>query len=120
MNNKNRKAEEKFNDELFQETRDKRLSQVLHSETVEQEHHWLNFEFEESKVKLDLADAVLDKLILEMAEFLNEKAGMKPEIKQILPPIKDEMPSEKPSKLDTLFGDLQKYTREGENIVGNP
>jgi len=36
----------------------------------------LNFEFEESKVKLDLADAVLDHLIQEMAAFLNEKAGI--------------------------------------------
>ena len=67
-----------------------------------------------------MADAVLDKLILEMAEFLNEKAGLKAEIKQILPPIKDEMPTEQPSKLDTLFGDLQKYTGCAENIVGNP
>jgi len=35
ISGKNRKAEAKFNEELFQETRDKRLSQVLHSETVE-------------------------------------------------------------------------------------
>jgi hypothetical protein len=49
----------------------------------------LNFEFEESKVKLDVADAVLDHLILEMAGFLNEKVGMKAEHKALLPPVKD-------------------------------
>ena len=66
----------------------------------------MNFEFEESKVKLDLADAVLDHLILEMAGILNEKGGMMVEHKELMAPVKDEMPVEKVSKLDALFGDL--------------
>lgn len=43
-----RKEKEEFNDELFQENREKRLTQVLSAETVEQEHHWLNYEYEEA------------------------------------------------------------------------
>ena len=39
---------EEFNEDLFQENREKRLTQVLSAETVEQEHHWLNYEYEEA------------------------------------------------------------------------
>lgn len=53
-----------------------------------------------------MSDAVLDHLIGEMAVFLNDKAGADYPKKAPRPQIKDEMPIEKPSKLDALFGDL--------------
>ena len=62
---------DKLTEELFQETRDKRLSQVLQAETIEQEHHWLNFEFEETKVKMELSEIILDTLVGEVASLLN-------------------------------------------------
>ena len=64
---------EDFNEELFQENREKRLTQVLSAETVEQEHHWLNYEYEEAQVKIDLSDMILEHLVDELAVFLNER-----------------------------------------------
>lgn len=70
------REKEEFNDELFQENREKRLTQVLSAETVEQEHHWLNYEYEEAQVKVDLSDMILEHLVDELASFLNEKSGV--------------------------------------------
>ena len=66
---------EEFNDELFQENREKRLTQVLSAETVEQEHHWLNYEYEEAQVKIDLSDMILEHLVDELVGLLNKPAG---------------------------------------------
>ena len=68
------REKEDFNDELFQENREKRLTQVLSAETVEQEHHWLNYEYEEAQVKVDLSDMILEHLVDELASFLNQKS----------------------------------------------
>ena len=48
---------------------------MLSAETVEQEHHWLNYEYEEAQVKIDLSDMILEHLVDELATFLNEKSG---------------------------------------------
>lgn len=40
---------------------------------MEQEHHWLNYEYEEAQVKIDLSDMVLEHLVEELATFLNER-----------------------------------------------
>ena len=70
---------EEFNDELFQENREKRLTQVLSAETIEQEHHWLNYEYEEAQVKIDLSDMILEHLVEEIVSFLNVQSGAFPE-----------------------------------------
>ena len=49
---------------------------MLSAETVEQEHHWLNYEYEEAQVKIDLSDMILEHLVDELATFLNEKNGV--------------------------------------------
>ena len=69
------REKEDFSDELFQENREKRLTQVLSAETVEQEHHWLNYEYEEAQVKIDLSDMILEHLVDELATFLNQRQG---------------------------------------------
>lgn len=49
------------------------MTQILSTETVEQEHHWLNYEYEEAQVKIDLSDMVLEHLVDELVSFLNDK-----------------------------------------------
>ena len=58
-------------------------STVLSAETVEQEHHWLNYEYEEAQVKIDLSDMILEHLVDELASFLNEKSGLPTPMKSI-------------------------------------
>lgn len=67
------REKEEFSDDLFQENREKRLTGVLSAETVEQEHHWLNYEYEEAQVKIDLSDMILEHLVDELATFLNQR-----------------------------------------------
>jgi hypothetical protein len=44
---------------------------MLAGEVAEQEHQWLNYEFEESQVKIDLSDMILEHLVEELVVFLN-------------------------------------------------
>jgi len=48
---------------------------MLATEVVENEHQWLNYEFEEAQVKIDLSDMILEHLVEEVAIFLNFKHG---------------------------------------------
>ena len=50
---------------------------MLASEVVETEHQWLNYEFEESQVKIDLSDMILENLVAEVVSFLNSKSTAK-------------------------------------------
>lgn len=43
---------------------------------MEQEHHWLNYEYEEAQVKIDLSDMILEHLVDELVGFLNDKTTM--------------------------------------------
>jgi hypothetical protein len=38
---------------------------MLASEVVETEHQWLNYEFEEAQIKIDLSDMILELLVEE-------------------------------------------------------
>lgn len=60
-----------FDDEIFQETRERRLAQMLASEVVETEHQWLNYEFEESQIKIDLSDMILEQLVEEVVSYFH-------------------------------------------------
>lgn len=51
---------ETFDEELFQETRERRLANTLANEVVESEHQWLCYDFEEAQVKMDLSDMILE------------------------------------------------------------
>lgn len=50
--------------------RQAKLATQLHQEIVEDEHFWLNYEFEESQIRIDLGDFIFDKLLTETVEFL--------------------------------------------------
>ena len=54
------------------EVREKKLATLLASEVIENEHKWLNYEFEEAQVRIDLGDMIMEKLIQECAMVLNE------------------------------------------------
>ena len=62
-----------FDEELFNELREKKLATLLCREIVETEHQWLKWDFEEAQTKIDLADMVLESLVTETIEFLNKK-----------------------------------------------
>lgn len=50
---------------------------MLWTETVEQEHHWLNFDYEEAQVKIDLSDMILEHLVDELVEIMaGESEGL--------------------------------------------
>lgn len=46
---------------------------MLATEVVENEHQWLNYEFEEAQVKIDLSDMILEHLVEEVVLFMNQK-----------------------------------------------
>lgn len=47
---------------------------MLANEVVEGEHQWLNYEFEEGQVKIDLSDMILEHLVEEVVLFLVNKS----------------------------------------------
>ena len=65
-----RTGKDEFSEEMYQEVREKRLTTILSQETVEQEHHWLNYEVEEAQVKIDISDMILEKMVAELVGFL--------------------------------------------------
>lgn len=60
-----------FDEELFAEVREKKLATLLATEVIESESQWLNYEFEESQVKIDLGDMILEHIVIETVELLN-------------------------------------------------
>ena len=56
-----------FDEDMFGEVREKRLATLLSKEVQFHEKKWLNFDFEEAQVKVDLTDMVLEQLIVEAA-----------------------------------------------------
>ena len=64
----------RFDDELFAEIREKKLSTLLCREIVEIEPNGLKWDFEEAQTKIDIGDMVLEALVTETIEFLNTKS----------------------------------------------
>ena len=62
-----------FDDELFAEIREKKLATMLAREMIETEPKWLNYEFEEAQVKIDVGDMILEQLVTETIQFLKTK-----------------------------------------------
>mmetsp|Transcript_97748 Transcript_97748/g.134473 ORF Transcript_97748/g.134473 Transcript_97748/m.134473 type:complete len:107 (-) Transcript_97748:156-476(-) len=54
-----------FDEELFGEIREKKLVTLLAREMIDNEPKWLNYEFEEGQVKIDLGDMILETLVNE-------------------------------------------------------
>ena len=57
-------------DDLIQQMREEQLSCMLATEIATQEPLWINYEFEEMQVKLDLADMALETLVEETIDML--------------------------------------------------
>ena len=60
-----------FNDQLFVEIWEKKLANLLATEVMENEEMWLNYDFEESQIKIDLGDIILEHLITESIKIMN-------------------------------------------------
>ncbi len=61
-----------FDEELFSEIREKKLVALLGREMVETEPKWLNYEFEQAQVKIDLSDNILEILVTECIQKLKD------------------------------------------------
>jgi len=48
--------------------------QLLAREMIETEPKWLNYEFEQAQVKIDVGDMILEQLVNETISILNEQA----------------------------------------------
>jgi hypothetical protein len=57
--------------EIISQMREDHLSCILAVEVISQEPEWIDYEFEETQVKLDLSDMVLEELVEETIEILN-------------------------------------------------
>ena len=55
--------------------RQERLGQLLTKEVHQREEDWLDYEVEDTQVRFDLADMILEELADEATQFLIEKAG---------------------------------------------
>jgi len=54
---------------LIQSLREDRLERLIYYETVEEEEEWVDYEFEETQVKFDVADMVLEYLSEELEQI---------------------------------------------------
>lgn len=61
-----------FDEELFSEIREKKLVALLGREMVETEPRWLNYEFEQAQVKIDLSDNILEILVTECIQQMKQ------------------------------------------------
>ncbi|OMJ76061.1 hypothetical protein SteCoe_24667 [Stentor coeruleus] len=59
-----------LDDELFKQVREERLANMLIDEIIEKDICWINYEYEEVQVKIDLADIILESLADETIELL--------------------------------------------------
>jgi hypothetical protein len=58
--------------------RQERLGQLLTKEVHQREEDWLDYEIEDTQVRFDLADMILEELADEVTQFLMEKGGPLP------------------------------------------
>lgn len=61
-----------FDEEWFAACREKRLLGLLDREMVETEPKWLNYEFEQAQVKIDIGDMILDMVVNDTVKMLME------------------------------------------------
>jgi len=62
-------VDQQFDEDYFTEVREKRLGSLLAQEVIDTEEIWLNYEMEETEVKIDLTDMVLDSLVSEAVKL---------------------------------------------------
>jgi hypothetical protein len=59
-----------IDDELVQIIREDKLAILLASDVMSMEEHWVDYEMEETQVKIDLSDAVMGEMISEIVSIL--------------------------------------------------
>ena len=64
--------EEEFDIDYFEDVREKRLATLLTLDVIENEYKWINYDFEESQVKIDIGDMIMEQIITETKNLLNE------------------------------------------------
>lgn len=52
--------------------REEKLARILIAEADENEPLWIDYEYEETQTKLDIADIILDQLCNEIIKILND------------------------------------------------
>lgn len=63
-------------EDQLNQVREERLALMLASEIEENEPLWTDYEFEETSIKLDIADMILDKLFDETALLVENKGDL--------------------------------------------
>ena len=62
---------DRFDEEVFTDIREKWLATLLSKDVANGENKWLNYFFEESQVKIDITDMILEDMIHEICILLN-------------------------------------------------
>lgn len=52
------------------------MATLLAREMIENEPRWLNYEFEDAQVKIDIGDMILEQLVTETITILNDKMSV--------------------------------------------
>lgn len=65
------KVGENFDEELFTDIWEKRLACLLSNEVINTEQKWFHYFFEESQVKIDITDMILEDMIHEICIITN-------------------------------------------------
>ncbi len=60
-----------FDEDLFAEIREKKLATLLATEVIDDENSWLDYDFEEAQVRIDLGDMILEQLVSEAIAVMN-------------------------------------------------
>lgn len=96
-----------FEEEYFGEVREKRLAALLASDVMENEYKWTNYDFEESQVKIDVSDMIMEHVITETINIL----------KVLGKPYRDSSIYTDQNKIDSVFKILPLQDRlEAEGI----
>ena len=64
--------EEEFDIDYFEDVREKRLAWLLASDVIENEYKWINYDFEESQVKIDIGDMIMEQIVTETKNLWSE------------------------------------------------
>lgn len=57
-------------EEQLQMVREEKLSKMLTQEILDNDNIWVDYEAEEAQVKIDIADMILEQIMVEIEEFL--------------------------------------------------
>jgi len=62
---------------MFADIREKRLAAILSKEVAKDESKWLDYFFEQSQVKIDITDMILEDMIHEICIIVDSKEDAK-------------------------------------------